>query len=351
MTRMHARKRFFTRGIPTAVILIFLICLDPGRVPAQILPFHVLSARDGLVSNNITSFAQDGRGRLWIGTSGGISVFDGISFRSYTAADGIPSGFVNGMACYPRDDEVMWIATSRGLLHVGTKGVRVLQDSGAAQTWISYVAVSARGRIRVATWGGLHTVHDGKLRRVALPRRAGVLIRLAATPDGMLWMFTEGGVFRYDPAEGHCIAINTERGMCRGAHFMTYDGNGDVSVCTHDWSVVRFHEGVYHSSHRFDRKQPHALTADNHDAFWIASDSGLFHFPSGKLELSTAIRYRQSNGLPVTSLNSVFFDSERNLWLGTEGKGIVRFEDWHVVMFPDMTVTGLWALDKRGHLC
>ncbi len=350
MTRMHARTRSLTRGIQTAVILIFVLCLAPGRTQAQILPFHVLSARDGLVSNSITSLAQDGRGRLWIGTGAGVSVFDGISFRSYTVEDGIPSGFINGMARDPRDNEAMWIATARGLLHIGKRGMQAFQDSGATQTWTSDVAVSARGSVWVAAAGGLRSVRKDLLLPVRLPRQVGTIIRVTATPDGLLWMLSDRGVFRYDPAERRCIAIDSVRGMYRGANFMTSDRNGNVYVCTRDSSVVQFHEGVFHRRHHFGRVQPYALTADNHGALWIASDSGLFHFPSGKLESSTAVRYRQSNGLPVTSLNNVFFDSERNLWLGTEGKGIVRLEDWHVVMFPDMTVTGLGALDKRGHL-
>jgi signal transduction histidine kinase/ligand-binding sensor domain-containing protein len=350
MTRMHARTRFLTRGIQTAVILIFLICLDPGRAPAQILPFHVLSARDGLVSNSITSFAQDGRGRLWIGTGAGVSVFDGISFRSYTVEDGMPSGFINGMTRDPRDSEAMWIATARGLMHIGKRGMQVFQDSGAAQTWTSDVAVSAHGTVWVAAAGGLRAVRKGVMRPVRLPRQVGTIIRLAATPDGLLWMLSDRGVFRYDADEGRCIVIDSVRGEYWGANFITSDSRGDIYVCTRDKHIVQFREGAFFRRHHFALTQPYALTTDNHGAIWVACDSGLYHFPYGRIETSTPIRYQQANGLPVTSLNSIYFDGEHNLWCGTEGRGVVRLEDWHVVMFPDMTVTGLGALDKRGHL-
>ena len=348
---MDVERRIPPKGIlHTMCVTLLITMIASGSAVAQTLPFHHLSARDGLVSNNITSFCQDGRGRLWIGAETGLSVFDGISFRNFTAEHGLTSGFIFAITKDPQDNGAIWAATMRGLVHASDRGLRVLQDSGSDRTWITDVTVSPRGTLWVATAGGLRRLVDGRLRRVGIPAHVGIISKMSVTPDGLLWLLSSRGIFRYDPGAGRCAVIDTTLGMYRGATFLTHDRRGNVFVCAHDSSIIQIRRGVFHRRYPFARVQPYSIAVDNHDALWVACDSGLYHFPSGITDQARAIRYTRANGLPVNYLQCAFFDSERNLWFGTAGRGITRLEDWHTMMYRDMTVTGLGALDQRGHL-
>lgn len=75
-----------------AAILFCLFCCV--SLNAQILPFHSYTTRDGLLSNTITALYQDSRGFLWIGTNNGLSMYDGASFKNYTAANGLSNNWV-----------------------------------------------------------------------------------------------------------------------------------------------------------------------------------------------------------------------------------------------------------------
>ena len=72
-----------------------------------------LRHRDGLVDNFVQSIAIDHRGRVWIGTKGGVSIFENNSLRSITKEDGLSS---NNILCISVDKEgVVWLGTDAGV--------------------------------------------------------------------------------------------------------------------------------------------------------------------------------------------------------------------------------------------
>ncbi len=72
-----------------------------------------LNEEDGLVNNYVQAIAADRRGRVWIGTKGGISVFYENAMTSITAEDGLTSNNVLSIAV---DKEgVVWFGTDAGV--------------------------------------------------------------------------------------------------------------------------------------------------------------------------------------------------------------------------------------------
>ncbi|MGL4292956.1 MAG: two-component regulator propeller domain-containing protein [Bacteroidales bacterium] len=71
----------------------------------------------GPVSNNITSIFQDTKGRIWITTIGGISLFDEQkeTFTHFTTQNGLPSNLL--FRIEEDCDHLFWISTANGLVH------------------------------------------------------------------------------------------------------------------------------------------------------------------------------------------------------------------------------------------
>ncbi len=57
---------------------------------AQIPGFTQFNSNNGLPSNTIYDINQDENGFIWLATDYGLSRFDGLSFKNYTIADGLP---------------------------------------------------------------------------------------------------------------------------------------------------------------------------------------------------------------------------------------------------------------------
>ena len=67
----------------------FLSLLSP--VYSQEYLVHTYDENDGLLSSTVFDIAQDTSGQLWFATRRGISVYDGLQWKSYTEANGLPS--------------------------------------------------------------------------------------------------------------------------------------------------------------------------------------------------------------------------------------------------------------------
>jgi ligand-binding sensor domain-containing protein len=72
---------------------------------------------DGLINNFVQAIAVDNNGNVWLGTKGGISVFDGNKWKSYTQNDGLIS---DNVLCIAVDKSgVVWIGTDNGISSFG----------------------------------------------------------------------------------------------------------------------------------------------------------------------------------------------------------------------------------------
>jgi len=76
--------------------------------------WYVLTVEEGLVDNFVQSLAIDKLGNIWMGTKGGVSVFDNGSLKSLTREDGLSS---NNILCIAVDKKgVVWLGTDRGVI-------------------------------------------------------------------------------------------------------------------------------------------------------------------------------------------------------------------------------------------
>ena len=76
--------------------------------------WKVFNTSSGLIDNFVQAIAVDKTGKVWFGTKGGVSVFDGSSWISYTTKDGLTS---NNILCITTDKNgVMWFGTDNGVI-------------------------------------------------------------------------------------------------------------------------------------------------------------------------------------------------------------------------------------------
>src|ERR1043165_4655135 len=83
--------------LSTAVTVCYLLGTTSGY--AQRYPFFNIGIEQGLVQSQVFTLLQDSTGHLWAGTYGGLSCYDGKSFRTYTMRDGLPSNTITSLCC------------------------------------------------------------------------------------------------------------------------------------------------------------------------------------------------------------------------------------------------------------
>ena len=163
---------------------------------------------DGLIDNHVNDLLLDRHGNLWIATRGGISCFDGSTFRAFTTEDGLPS---NRIHCLFED--------ARGHLWIGT-------DRGVA-------------------------LYDGRLFQPIQSPHIGPVCRILEDRDGTFWLGTVvGSIIRYRPGQTppriRLIRVITDQ---------VYENVEDVCSSTVGQPVVFEYKGLSFST----PSQRHAL--------------------------------------------------------------------------------------------
>ena len=100
---------------------IFLACLLAGNILiAQQYPFVHYTPREGLVNNRARFVFQDSKGKLYIATYGGLSVYDGTRFTNYTTNNGLSNNLINSIVEMGEDSILIFPNTHR--IHCIVKG-------------------------------------------------------------------------------------------------------------------------------------------------------------------------------------------------------------------------------------
>lgn len=106
---------------------VYSICIAPDRTQwfgtdkgvarhigsITLEKWTVFNTGNGLADNFVQSITIDKKGKMWFGTKGGVSVYDGTSWTSFTEKDGLNS---NNVRCITVDhDDVVWLGTDKGV--------------------------------------------------------------------------------------------------------------------------------------------------------------------------------------------------------------------------------------------
>ena len=93
------------RNIRIKILSILLIIINWSH--AQSNNYLSYGVEDGLIQSQIESIIQDYEGKLWIGTIGGLTIYDGVDFKSFTTKEGLSEDWIS---CFYSDkDENIWM--------------------------------------------------------------------------------------------------------------------------------------------------------------------------------------------------------------------------------------------------
>jgi len=74
--------------------------------------FTTYTQEDGLAGDIVRALHKDARGRLWIGTNGGLSVLESGRLKSWTQRDGLPNEIIRAIVTDRQG--VLWVGTNGG---------------------------------------------------------------------------------------------------------------------------------------------------------------------------------------------------------------------------------------------
>lgn len=331
---------FISGAVPTATA-----ALDPSREATQYRQAS-WSLEDGLPYGNVNCLLQSADGYLWIGTTAGLSRFDGIEFSDPPSplADALAGRSIAALAEGP--DGTLWAGTDEGIVsYRGGVTHSYGPQQGLSHPKVTALALDGRGRLWAGTLSGLDRL-DGA-RFTAFSTHDGLpndyIFSLALEPDsGLLWVGTYSGlaVLRDDGFQTVDLGADAERSI--GAILPL---NGGLWLGTTEGGLLRRRaDGALERWSAPEGIQ--ALLADRDGQLWLGTLRGLWRFRQGEFEAPLAV---------TDVVLALVEDGEGDIWAGTRPGGLYRLSDASFVAWssheglPDGATTAVLE-DRRGDI-
>jgi ligand-binding sensor domain-containing protein/signal transduction histidine kinase len=236
---------------------------------------------DGLPEGTVQALAETPDGYLWIGTTGGLTRFDGTRFQLY-GSNTTHTPAVNSIFCLsPSTDGSLWIGTEGGgLLRLRNNSVKTYGAvQGLTDGFVRSILEDSHGTVWVGTDNGLFQVEGDRVKRVEVSGGMGPLAVHGIAEDlaGRIWV-------------GGSRLLSIEGGR---THF--YDLPGSYSS---------------------NRVKTILQTADG--TVWVGTVGGLQRLVNGKFQRVPSVK---------GTVRTLKQTSDGTLWIGTIGNGLWTYKD------------------------
>lgn len=306
------------------------------------------NVNSGLTSNFVRYIALDDHNDVWIGTMNGINIYrkDKQSFVSHSSdiSDAFSLNDNSVRVLYTDYQGTMWVGTNFGGLNYYNKNLynfRLYKADGRkgsiSGNLISAVALEEDGTLWVGTErDGLTVKRAGKKDFEKLPLRSHTVKSIYITPRYILAGTFDAGLARIDrknPMDIRYYNTKGENGITLSQNYIGVinadsagriwvgTGNLGVDIISSDFSSVqRLNES---SSQKLSNNYIKSILISHTDDVWIGTALGLNRIDKNWQNLQT---FSVSNSaLESNYINALYEDSEKNLWVGTQEKGLYRY--------------------------
>ena len=287
---------------------------------------------------NIQYIFQDNHSRLWVSIYGqGIAQIlirnNSYQLRMITEEKGNKSTYIK---CIFEDREGnMWLgAYGGGLIQVKAETFRFLTSwDGLINDNVTCVLTDRKGNLWFGTEAGISVLSNEEQPEVikhwtAKQGLKGTISALYEDQDGTIWVGTRtSGLYKLFPESGiiRSVALNKTK-LSKYINYITGNEKREIWIATVD-GLYRHSLGAgttkyYSTLNGLIHNNVQALYIDSENNLWLASQGfGIMYYDGKQFHIN-----QPSNISTVTLVNSITEDKNNNIWFGTEGQGLYEFD-------------------------
>ncbi|MGH8233965.1 MAG: EAL domain-containing protein [Rhodanobacteraceae bacterium] len=301
--------------------------------------FQQLSSADGLAQNSVSLVFQDQKGFMWFATQGGLFRYDGYQLKRYThdpnRTDSLPDDYlVTSLA--DAGDGRLWVGSSSGgLVLLDPEADEILplpQTVQRSNLPVTSLLKLADGDVLIGSELGLDrlvSTPEPHLKRIwAEPHGMGGPVKsLTRCPDGLIYASAGNAIVALDASAKTGRILTTtawpvDALYCdaKSQRLLLGNANGLASVDRKSGALVSVWRNQGNRT-----VGVRAIAVDHSGHIWLGlSDHTLLRLAPGGSEVSVVpAPVGISGGLPDSRIDTLFIDHTGLLWVGTLSAGVV----------------------------
>ncbi|MES2567026.1 MAG: two-component regulator propeller domain-containing protein [Bacteroidota bacterium] len=335
--------------------IIFLFLFLGGISFAQTYNIKNYNTEQGLPQSQVLSIFQDHSGTMWFGTNaGGVGRYDGNKFTTISDNDGLINNVVFSIAENNKNEMVF--GTTKGLsVYNGVTYKNYNEKNGLKNSWV-FKILKDEDKIWIGTQEGVYILQNEKIRRFqfdSILDKASVF-SIFIDSQKRIWFATiNNGAVCYNPSNSTFTHFNESNGLQGSLVFSIAEtASKEILIGTVTGLNVidtknKVRDGDYIPLQGNIAFRSILVTSKNEQFFGSAADGLL------KYNIYSLLRYNLSNGLTFNSIMCLFEDREKNIWIGTDGSGVYKYSGDRFIYYskqdglPENYVNAV-IQDKKG---
>lgn len=325
-----------------SLYLFIVCCFGTFLSQAQKYAFRTYSTSEGLPQSQVNSICQDGDGFLWVGTLGGVARFNGDYFKTYSSENGL---YNNRVSCVTWIDNAIWVGHDGGVSSIKDSKITSIPFADKFKVTNVTDIVKFKNKMIVSlNGGGLMKLNQNKSFEIKGLKGDQLFIRDIHEVDNVLYLATKQGVLSTSDLKSFQLVVPNLNVSISGVT----SSESELIFTSYTGSIFYYNLKTKSLRERqlVDREcSVFGLKMDQSKVLWLSTQKGVMRIFGQKEEL-----FDLEKGLPTSSVSCVFEDRDKNLWMGTQGKGLVRAPRGEMTYFnresgltSDLVISGFQA--------
>lgn len=307
--------------------------------------FSLITKKEGLSSDFVTSIIQDKSGIIWVGTDAGITKINSDNkFDYYNESNGLPA---SSITCLMIDHASnIWIgSSSKGIfrLNASDDSLKVYNsEDGLASDYAKIIFEDGQNNIFIGTFGGGVSKY---LPALELNNYVGPIFQTISTYQGLsndkvlsiiqdreknIWIGTYLNLNQYFDEQFEIYG--EQEGLVNSLVWsVIQDRKGNFWIGT-EGGLVKFNQGSNPNENKFEYFNDNKSQITNTTALYEDMEGNIWYtnFSNGLSKLNPETRvvetFTTKDSLPSNEIYGIADDRDGNIWIGTNNGGAVKYD-------------------------
>ena len=325
--------------------LCFFMLSGSSNASFSELTFDIFTQEDGLPNNQIQSIYQDSKGWMWIGTSQGLSRFDGYSFVNFLQNPDDSVSLKGNLVRVIKEDGNgnLLVGTENGGLNVFNRQLERFShplenfsNLKFSEFSVNDIADDGKGTFYLGTnfnillYNSPEEISPLNPEMPGLDSFEGNFVRnLHFDYNGILWVGTNDGLFTYNPETNiiEPFSLPFQTSQSKEIWEIFVDDEGTIWVGTYSAGLFTISPDDYLVSQVLlspdvnRNATVRSVSKGIFGEFWIGTRGGMYVYSKEKKEVTGFYRHdeRDPRSISNNSILSILNDKNGETWIGTRG--------------------------------
>ena len=330
---------------------------------AQTYNFEYYNVEEGLSQSQVNAITQDSRGHLWIGTQGGgVCKFDGLTFKQFKEIDGLSGDIVTDIS----EDKSgnIWFTTTWGGItkYNGRSFLKFTKKDGFSSEGNTCVYTDKAGKVWVGNNNGLSVYNNGSIKNFTKKNidLSGAKVNCVTEDNnGNIWIGTNEGITIF--YKNKKVFINKGDGLisdnvlsikqCVNNDYILGTDKGLVVLLAGSIDESRAYKFTPTPLGNIDAKITSLLETKEKELWVGTASQGVFIIS----QTDEVLQITKKNGLPNNSVSALYQDRAGNVWIGSNGGGLIKYGNRAFTYFDEvkgLNNNGIFSIveDKENNI-